>query len=109
MKVYAVHDVCRAAIRIYVDLGEREDGTRLYLTQWPRGEKPDEPDDMGRVLEVAPGCEAPHFVCLPLYVAAQVAAAIESPLADEAVTLDTWGDFAGLVERATSSDPVPRP
>ncbi len=67
------------------------------------------PDDMGRVLEVAPGCEAPHFVCLPLYVAERVAAAIESPLADEAVTLDTWGDFAGLVERATSSDPVPRP
>ena len=104
MKVYAVHDVTRAAIRLYVELEAREDGMRLYL-------RPAHDGHGDSACEVAPGCEPPHYAVFPLYVAERVAAALESPLADESVTLDTWRDFAALVDRVTApvEAGLPRP
>lgn len=98
MKVYAVHDVCRAAIRLYVEMDCKPDGSRLYLRPAV------DPEFTTSAYLVAPGCEAPSYAVLPLEVAVQIATALESPLADETVTLDTWRDFAALVERATATD-----
>jgi hypothetical protein len=102
MKVYAVHDFVRDAVHIYVELCIDTDGHRQYLT---RGEQ----SDRGRVLFVEPGVEAPVYATLPRNVASEIAAAIECPLADEVVALDTWGDFAALVERALGGEKEPRP
>ena len=93
MRVFAVHDIRRASIALYVELEARDDGARLYLT----GPGPE-------AVEVAPNCEAPCYTRLPLSVARRVAAAIESPLADEMVELESWGDFAALVERVTMGE-----
>ncbi len=96
MKVYAVHDVRRNRIAVYVETGASACGrNRLYLMHGPDGHD--------RVVEVAPCTEAPHYLSMPLPLAAQVAAAlVGEPLADEAVTLDTWRDFAALVDRVTA-------
>lgn len=83
MRVFAVHDIRRAAILLYVELGEQENGDRLYLTRPLDGAE----DHMGVGVRVAPGAEAPVYMVLPWHIAIQVGAAIDSALADETVDL----------------------
>lgn len=94
MKVYAVHNITRRSISVYVENGEQADGVRMYLTR-------------GEVVQVAPGAEAPAYVTIPVLLAGRVAAAIRDPMVgpcDGPVSIETWGDFAALVEQVMGSD-----
>lgn len=89
MKVVAVQDHARACLTLYVELGERPDGTRLYLAVGANGEE---------VVEVAPCAEAPAYMRLGRALALSVAEALTTGGAtDEPVTLETWKDFVELV------------
>lgn len=97
MKVYAVHEVTRASVALYVELEQQPDGGRLYLTTGAAGDE---------VVQVAPCAEPPAFVRLGLHLAVQVADALkaEPSIGYETVTLETWREFVELVERVTGQD-----
>ncbi len=95
VKVYAVHNIARRSISVYVENGEWEGGVGLFLT--PTG-----------VVEVAPGAEAPAYATIPVHLAERIAAAIRDPGLEPpfaaGVSVETWGDFAELVERVMGAD-----
>lgn len=92
MRVFATNDMACGAVHIYVDLGENEDGNRLFMRP-AHGEHPRES------CIVAPGCEAPIYATFPRAAAIQLAAALGDPYWEEPITLETFSDFAELVER----------
>lgn len=93
MRVFATYDIVRDAILVHCELEVRADGTRLFHAPSLHGARPD-------VMEVAPGAEAPAFACIPAPMAAEVANALRrAGLAMDPVTLETWGDFAAIVDR----------
>lgn len=95
MKVFAIHDLCRAALRLYVEVDEQPDGTRSYLTRGLDGEE--------RVEPIAPACEAPSYMVVPLAIATQVAAElVAGGRLDEVMEVETLHDLVDLVTRAQS-------
>ena len=103
MHVYVVHDPLRRRLGLFVEVDEQLDGTRHFLA---RGLNRGEPE---QIVPVAPTAEPPAYLVLSKALARQIVAALTSdPLLEETVTLETWRDFATLVERVMPDDrPTP--
>jgi hypothetical protein len=102
MRVFAIKDLPREAINIYVEFGVREDGTRIYQTQIT---------DTGNhtLVNVGPGGEAPMYCKpIPMHIAEQIAEALSPrPEATERHlddAIDVRDRALSLVERVIENE-----